>query len=387
MGFSQSYVYSGYHMLSPLSALVAVALLQFSTGVHATGGAFVNFSAATAAASFIGAKNLTFIRCEGFADGAMEAEQACVTLLGHTRGQCSSFPVYGNSTSVAICTCIAYAGLTPPGNCVDATCVWGGDACSVRQWQNYVGVVLHSFAVLQTAYVFGFGIYVIAAGRKNLRMNSMTATLVFVTSAAMFHLLWRFSEFMGYAVLLSTVPGVEVQKPVALPGFALCSLIGVLAYPLQWLEVAKKTARIKASRGGSSKAPHIAAALQVAVSAFVIAAATTFFAVKGRSWLISGTFSGNHRGCVRQLVRQKDRENLYTTPPRTHVKSPATHTPCASSSIQLWALGFSSWGSSSTLLVTTNSRKQSGTATKQSTNSASSPGKLQFAWCSPFSLR
>ena len=247
-------------MLSPLRALVAVALLQFSTRVHATGGAFVNFSAATAAASFIGAKNLTFIRCEGFADGAMEAEQACVTLLGHTRGQCSSFPVYGNSTSVAICTCIAYAGLTPPGNCIDATCVWGVDACSVRQWQNYVEVVLHSFAVLQTAYVFGFGIYVIAAGRKNLRMNSMTVTLVCVAIAAMFHLLWRLCAFLGYAVLLSTVPNFY-RSTIAIPGLTLFGVIGLMTFPLQWLEVAKKTARIKASRGGSSKAPHIAVAV------------------------------------------------------------------------------------------------------------------------------
>ena len=98
-------------MLSPLSALVAVALLQFSTGVYATGGAFVNFSAATAAASFIGAKNLTFISCgASTTNDQRDADQACVTLLGHTRGQCSSLPVYGNSTNVNICRCVSYAG-------------------------------------------------------------------------------------------------------------------------------------------------------------------------------------------------------------------------------------------------------------------------------------
>ena len=281
-------------------AMVA-ALLLLSAGVHGTSppppsnttaGALANFSASTAAASFVGLDSLIFIGCEGF-DDAREADRACVPLLSHTRGQCTLFPAYGNATLVPICRCITYAGLTPPGNCVDATCVWGADACSVRQWPNYVGVVLHSFAVLLTAYTFGFGLYAIAVGRKNLKLNSMTATLVFTTLSTMFHLLWRFSEFLGYAVLLSTVPVKEVQRPIAIPGSSLCGLIGVLTFPLQWLGVAKKTARIKSSRSGSSNVPHIA----VAAAAFVLAAAFVFLAITGQMSLISGTFPGTHRGC------------------------------------------------------------------------------------------
>ena len=183
------------------------------------GGAFVNFSATTAAASFTGADNrLTFIGCAGFID-QRQSDRACVPLLGHTRGQCYAFPVYGNATSVPVCRCIAYAGLTPPGNCVDATCVWGADACSVRQWQNYVVIFLDTFALLLTAYVFGFGLYVTIVGRKNLKMNSMTVTLLSMTLASLFHLLWRVCAFLGYAVLLSAVPSAEVQQPIAIPGF------------------------------------------------------------------------------------------------------------------------------------------------------------------------
>ena len=284
-----------------LLAASALALLQLSAAVqgatppppsNTTAGAFANFSEATEAASFLGANNLTYIGCEGF-DDARAADRACVRLLGHTRGTCYASPVYGNATSVDVCRCITYAGLTPPGNCVDATCVWGADACSVRQWQNYVGIVLHSFAVLQTTYVFGFGLYVIAAGRKNLRMNSMSVTLVCITLASMFHLLWRVSEFVGYGVLLSTVPGKEVQKPIAVPGFTMCGLIGVLAFPLQWLEVAKKAAQIKVTRGRDSsrcKAPHVA----VAITAFVITGAVLFFAITGRFFLISSEFPSSH---------------------------------------------------------------------------------------------
>ena len=248
------------------------------------GGAFVNFSAATAAASFTGADNrLTFIGCAGFHD-QRQSDRACVPLLGHTRGQCYAFPVYGNATSVPVCRCIAYAGLTPPGNCVDATCVWGADACSVRQWQNYVVIFLDTFALLLTAYVFGFGLYVTIVGRKNLKMNSMTVTLLSMTLASLFHLLWRVCAFLGYAVLLSAVPIAEVQQPITIPGFVLCSVIGIVAFPLQWLELAKKTTRIKTTRGGSSKVPHIA----VAVTAFVISAVTIFFVFTGQLFLVSG---------------------------------------------------------------------------------------------------
>ena len=278
-------------MRSPRSAhLIAVAVvvvLQLSVGVvHGVSPSPpINFSAATAAASFIGVNNLTFIGCEGF-DDAKGGDRACVGLLGHSRGECYAFPAHENATSVAICKCIAYAGLTPPGNCVDATCVWGEDACSVRQWQNYFAFVLHIFAVLLTAYIFGFGIYVIAAGRKNMKMNSMAVTLVSMTLNALFHLLWRASAFLGFAVLLSTVPIVDVQKPFLIPAFSLFGLVGVLAFPLQWLEVAKKTAQIKATRGDSRKGPHIA----VAIAAFVITAAIFFFAITGQTFLITGEF-------------------------------------------------------------------------------------------------
>ena len=265
---------------------VAVALLQLSAGVHGSTPlpSSFNFSAATAAAAF-SVGNLTFIGCEGY-DDAGEADRACTTLLGHTRGKCTPFPAHRNATWVAICRCITYAGLTPPGNCVDVTCVWGTDSCSVRQWQNYFAFVLHIFAVLLTAYIFGFGIYVIAAGRKNMKMNSMAVTLVSMTLNALFHLLWRASAFLGFAVLLSTVPIVDVQKPFLIPAFSLFGLVGVLAFPLQWLEVAKKTAQIKATRGDSRKGPHIA----VAIAAFVITAAIFFFAITGQTFLITGEF-------------------------------------------------------------------------------------------------
>ena len=66
----------------------------------------------------------------------------------------------------------------------------------------------------------------------------------------------------------------------------MCGVIGVLTFPLQWLEVAKKTTRLKATRSGASKAPYIA----VAVAAFVISAAMIFFAIIGQTFLASGEF-------------------------------------------------------------------------------------------------
>ena len=301
-----------YHVL----CVASLALLRLPTGVHgAAGGAFDNFSAATAAAAFIGAKNLTFIGCAGFTD-ASRANLACAGLVGHHRAECYPSPVFDNGTSVDICRCIGYAGLTPPVNCVDATCVWGADACSVRQWQNSFAIVLHVFSLLLTIYVFGFALYVIVVGRKNLKMNAMSVTLVSITLASMFHLVWRVCVTLMSAILLSTVPSTDVQKPVALPGFFMFSIVGVLAFPLQWLDVAKKTARIKATRGHSNKVPHIA----VAVTAFVVAAAVIFFAITGQTFLISGTF-----------------KNYYPahdiTTPRTSCRCgiirPSSHSTCA----------------------------------------------------------
>ena len=278
-----------------LIAVVVVVVLQLSVGVvHGVSPSPpFNFSAATAAASFIGVNNLTFIGCEGF-DDAKGGDRACVGLLGHTRGECYAFPAHENATSVAICKCIGYAGLTPPGNCVDATCVWGANACSVRQWQNYFAIVIDSFEVFLTAYVFGFGLYVIVAARKNLEMNAMSVALVSVTLAAMFHLLWRICTFLGYAMLLSTVPLMEVQKPFAVPGVTMFGIIGLLVFPLQWLEVAKKTTRIKTTRGDASKAPYIA----VAITTFVISAAMIYFAVTGATFLMSGEFPDVEEGGI-----------------------------------------------------------------------------------------
>jgi hypothetical protein len=184
-----------------------------------------------------------------------------------------------------------YAGLTPPVNCVDATCVWGADACSGRQWQNSFAIVVHVFSLMLTIYVFGFALYVIVVGCKNLKLDVMSVTLVSMTIASAFHLVWRISVTLMSVILLSTVPSTDVQRPVALPGFFIFSIVGVLTFPLQWLDVAKKTARIKATRGYSSKVPHIA----VAVAAFVVVAAVIFFAMTGQTFLISGAL---YCGCV-----------------------------------------------------------------------------------------
>ena len=278
-----------------LIAVAVVAVLQLPVGVvHGVSPSPpFNFSAATAASAFVGAPgNRTFISCKF--DDQRAANRACNSLLGHTHGQCNQFPAYGNATLVPICTCIQYAGLTPPGNCADATCVWGEGACSVRQWQSYVAIIIDTCSLLFVTYVFGFGLYVIVVGHKNLKMNSMAVTLVFMTLSSMFLLLWRLCIFLGYAVLLSTAPAAEIQKPVAIPGMSLCFIVGTMAFPLQWLDVAKKTARIKATRGGSSKAPHIA----VAVGALVISAAMIFFAVTGQTFLQSGMCPRTHLPCV-----------------------------------------------------------------------------------------
>ena len=243
-----------------------------------------NFSAATSAASFVGEGNRTFISCDKF-DDQRAASRACNSLLGHTHGQCGSFPVYGNTTSVAICRCIAYAGLTPPGSCVDASCVWGADACAVRQGSSYLLIVLNSSSLLLTAYVFGFGLFVIVAGRKNLGTNPMTVTLVSMTWASMFHVLWRCAAFVRYTILLSAVHGAEVQQLVGIPGFIICCTVGLLAFPLQWIEVAKK-AKQTTRRGKSTKKPHVA----VAVLAFMLGAAAIFFVVAGNMFLLAGEF-------------------------------------------------------------------------------------------------
>ena len=245
---------------------------------------FYNFSAATSAASFVGEGNRTFISCDKF-DDQRAADRACNSLLGHTHGECNPFPAYGNTTFVAICRCITYAGLTPPGSCVDASCVWGADACAVRQGSSYLLVVLNSFSLMLTAYVFGFGLFVIVAGRNVLGTNPMTVTLVSMTGASMFHALWRCAAFVRYSILLSAVPGAEVQKLVGMPGFIICGVIGLLAFPLQWIEVAKK-AKQTTRRGNSNKKPHVA----VAIVSFMLGAAAIFFVVTGKTFLLTGEF-------------------------------------------------------------------------------------------------
>jgi hypothetical protein len=215
--------------------------------------------------------------------------------------------------------------LTPPGNCVDATCVWGENACSVRQWQNYFAIVLDTFSLLLTAYVFGFGLYVIVAARKNLKMNSMTVTLLSMTLASAFHFLWRMCLFLGYGVLLSGVLPAGVQKSVAIPGVGMCGVIGLLTFPLQWLEVAKKTTRVKTTRGGSSKAPYIA----VAVAAFVVSAATIFFAITGQSFLTSGEFSDFEEAGFLHTTLLPIQSNAHFSSTHLFFTRPSFHTALA----------------------------------------------------------
>ena len=162
-----------------------------------------NFSAATIAAFFVApgfglpgvgsttagggrtAKNLTFIRCAE--PGTIAGIAECETLLGHSRVECGLAPVWGNATMEPICNCLVFAGLTPPGSCQDATCVWGPDACSVRQWSAYFDLVLNLLSFLPTLCAFFLGISCVVTRSTALRRDATTVTLVATTISALFH--------------------------------------------------------------------------------------------------------------------------------------------------------------------------------------------------------
>ena len=160
-----------------------------------------NFSAATTAASFVvpglprvgsstagggrKAKNLTFIRCA--APGTIAGIAECETLLSHSRVECGLAPVWGNATMEPICNCLVFAGLTPPGSCQDATCVWGPDACSTRQWSAYFDLGLNLLSFLPTLCAFFLGVSCVVTRSSALGRDATTVTLVATTISALFH--------------------------------------------------------------------------------------------------------------------------------------------------------------------------------------------------------
>ena len=64
--------------------------------------------------------NKIYITCERHSD--------CVRLNGHARVECDSHTT-SNKTTIKLCRCFDSAGLTPPGDCVEANCTFGPRSC------------------------------------------------------------------------------------------------------------------------------------------------------------------------------------------------------------------------------------------------------------------
>ena len=64
--------------------------------------------------------NKIYITCEKHSD--------CVRLNGHARVECDSHTT-SNKTTIKLCRCFDSAGLTPPGDCVEANCTFGPRSC------------------------------------------------------------------------------------------------------------------------------------------------------------------------------------------------------------------------------------------------------------------
>ena len=82
--------------------------------------------------------NKTYITCGDTRD--------CIRLNGHPRVECDSHTTI-NQTTIKLCRCFDSAGLTPPGDCVEAHCTFGPRSCMNTNINAPLGLAVYILAL------------------------------------------------------------------------------------------------------------------------------------------------------------------------------------------------------------------------------------------------
>ena len=83
--------------------------------------------------------NKTYITCGDKSD--------CIRLNGHERVECE-FHTTSNKTKIKLCRCFNAAGLTPPGDCVEANCTFGPRSCMNTNINAPLGLAAYTLTLV-----------------------------------------------------------------------------------------------------------------------------------------------------------------------------------------------------------------------------------------------
>ena len=150
----------------------------------------------------------------------------CEALLGHTRGRCDpSFPSLPN-----ICICAPEFGLTPPGNCVEASCTAGPDACLTANYARALGLALAALCLCAVAFVAAYGCYVSHAARRAgacTKINISNSTLAWTMAASALHVLWPLTDLVASAAMDMRVEYLG-RDLVVIPCFMAAHIVAIM---------------------------------------------------------------------------------------------------------------------------------------------------------------
>jgi hypothetical protein len=157
----------------------------------------------------------------------------CALRLGHNRGICY-VDMGPNATKLSpVCQCDDYGGWQFDDWCSEAKCTFGPTGCSVRSWTYAPNAVLVSLIVAIVTGTFLYGLSVGVSGRKMCRRNVLTTVLLCTLGAAAANCLFIWAVFAATVVPDGThLPLLLIQKPVAIPMFAILHTFSGFSFPL-----------------------------------------------------------------------------------------------------------------------------------------------------------
>ena len=258
-------------------------------GKHYHPTSTMNTTIPTSLSPFITLNNLTFVRC--FTDELIALNGSTFALSGcskeimqHNRFDHSTLPCFqhrpfanDSNLTIDVCGCDDRSGLYTPGfapGCVEARCVVGPAACTVRSTQSWIVVGSAAFALALASIVV---ILALALGvRIGIRtprqlLHAPGTTTFFNFLAGVGGVLW-FSPYIvdialahrpnRTAMALSNSFGIPVGNPVSVVGLVWCYLNVALMWAQNAKEIQARTVAV------TSNLHHRAKALLVCIGLF-----------------------------------------------------------------------------------------------------------------------
>ena len=174
-------------------------------------------------------ENRTYIECGGGA-----GRNDCYLSVGHTRANCEKVK---GAPFPSICACNAYFGFAlPQGNCTEAHCVYGADACKITTSFHSVRYAIEVINAVCLISVFSFGLFVLFKlhGAKKTGANVLTTSLLLGIFAALLNFAWHLSNLISIASGDLDSPRRDYREPFGIPAFSAIHLTTFIVFPLMY---------------------------------------------------------------------------------------------------------------------------------------------------------